>query len=148
MELLRASDGEVWGSYEHPYWNRYAAVLHKKEASSDGSATYIGCFLESAGFHAILQKVAGLAKIDLPQAAFPVIVKRGQNTLGEEVIYYFNYSMEPQHILHEFESGRELLSDTPLQQNEIFTLEPWGVRIVAVLPPKGKSGKQEGEAYS
>ncbi len=29
MEMLRVTDGESWGSYEHPFWNKYSAVVNK-----------------------------------------------------------------------------------------------------------------------
>ena len=129
IELLRPIDAEVWGSYKHPHWGTYSAILHRKDSGMSGSATYLGCYLERAGLTEILKKLVALAGIDLPRSTFPVIIKKGLNRLGETVIYYFNYSDVPRSAVYEYADGWELISRTPIRHNEMFTLNPWDVKI-------------------
>jgi len=92
MEMLRPGEAEVWSRYSHPFWGSYAAVTHNSYGK--GTATYMGCHTEGKALEVLLRRVLSVADIDVPEAAFPVIIKTGINGSGRKVTYVFNYSSE------------------------------------------------------
>lgn len=131
MELLEAesADTEIWARYKHPYWKKYAAIVHKRHGS--GTATYIGCHSSATVLESVLTHLQH--RIELRTGAdpvrFPLIVKRTINRPGNTVLFYFNYSSDPQDITLTFSRGRELLTDKRYQQGNTLTLTDWGVAI-------------------
>jgi beta-galactosidase len=67
------------------------------------------------------------AGLELPEARFPVIVRRGQLANGRAVRYVLNYSAAPQRLTG-LTTGTELLSGRPVGQ--ALDLEPWGAAII------------------
>lgn len=91
MELLEAQEGtEVLLSYDHPAWNRYAAVTRNHYGK--GIVYYIGTKTASKPLKKILAMGAEDAGIEVPKVRWPVTVRRGANRLGHEVTFLFNYS--------------------------------------------------------
>lgn len=96
MELLQPDTAEVLASYKHPHWGAYAAVTHNH--FGQGTATYAGCYFEQSVLKDLLRFLCKKADIPLPEANFPVIIKRGVNESGKEITYLFNYSDETQSV--------------------------------------------------
>ena len=42
------------------------------------------------------------------EVEFPVIIKKGTNDLGKEVVYYLNYSPEVRNVIYHGTDGEEL----------------------------------------
>lgn len=133
MELLEADAGaEVWASYRHPYWNKYAAIVHNRYGA--GTATYVGCSISSEAVEAVLLRL--IEKTDLDVAAispgYPVTVRRAVNRSGNTVLFFLNYSSQPQTLSFPLKAGEELLSGQRYQQGQALELADWGVAIFEV----------------
>ena len=120
---LPSSDAEVLVSYDHPYWNRHAAVLRH------GNVTTVGCYMNEHDTDVILRDVLDHAGIEIPQTVFPVIIKRGTNKAGEEITFVFNYSMTPSKFIFE-RDYTDLLTSEKCLKGEETQLPAWGYRIL------------------
>ena len=98
MELLLPKEAETLASYEHPHWGSNAAITGN--AYGAGYAAYLGCYTDSETVKPLLAFLCEKAGIPLPEESYPVIVKRGVNALQKEIVYYFNYSEDPQTITY------------------------------------------------
>lgn len=134
IELLEPSVGTtVLAKYQHPYWGKYAAVTYNRYG--EGSATYIGCnlspsFLEKI-YEYILNNNEKLTNLK-SKYNFPLVIKRGINNLGENLIFYFNYSSHTLEVCFDKKMGRNLLTGAVLKFNEKFSLNDWSLAIILV----------------
>lgn len=128
MELLLPSSADVWASYDHPFWGRYAAVTH--QSYGRGSATYLGCFADISAFKEIIRRICKLAEIKLPEYTFPLIQKSGYNDNQKLVHYYFNYSSSPVSFHYDGASGIELLTGNEISTDEKLEIPAWDLIIV------------------
>ena len=133
MELLKPSTAHVLASYHHPHWGGYAAITHNHYQK--GTATYAGCYFDVSILKELLRFLCGEAGIELPTEQYPVIIKRGINDFGEEVIYYFNYSDDTQNIIYHGRDGLLLMQGTNITGGESITLNGWDFCILC-LPPQ------------
>lgn len=131
MELLEVEGAgtEIWARYQHPYWHKYAAVVHNRHGA--GTATYIGCCIPDVVLESILTQLQHRIELDSDPAAvrFPLIVKRAISHTGSALLFYLNYSGERQDITLPFSTGHELLSDRYYRQGSVLSLADWGVAI-------------------
>ncbi len=74
----------------------------------------------------VLAEYAGIA---IPEAEFPVIVRRGSNEEGKSITYYLNYSSRAQMVKAQA-PGMELTQMVNIENGQGLTLEPWNLRIV------------------
>ncbi len=130
MELLEPTTANVFASYDHPYWGKYAAIT--ENSYGKGSAAYVGCLPEKAYLKAFLRRRLTRASLwgETQKAQFPVIIRSGENGLGKRVHYYFNYSMEAVEQEYVHDHGVELLSGDLVAKGTKLHLEPWGVKIL------------------
>ena len=133
MELLKPSTAHVLASYHHPHWGNYAAITHNHYQK--GTATYAGCYFDVSVLKELLRFLCREAHIELPSEQYPVIIKRGVNDLGEEVIYYFNYSDDAQNIIYHGRDGVLLMQDADITEGDTITLKGWDFCILC-LPSK------------
>ena len=130
MELLNPEGARVLASYDHDNWKRYAAVTRNRYGT--GTATYLGCVTSDGMLRQILSDVlkeAGLWTYD-QEVEFPVIIKRGVNREGKQIVYYLNYSGKEQTVTHRDGSGMELTGGKTVASGETLTIGPWDLRIV------------------
>lgn len=130
MELLEVDNAgaEVWARYQHPYWGKYAAIVHNR--SGKGSATYIGCDISEAALQAVMTRLLPQAGVhDVSGHRFPLVVKHGVSRTGHSLMFYLNFSAEPLSVAWPA-AGRELLSGHSGRHGETLTLADWGVAIV------------------
>lgn len=130
MELLNPDTAEVLASYDHYNWKRYAAVT--RNHYGEGSATYLGCWTSATMLREILADVlkeAGLWTED-QEVEFPVIIKKGVNDFGKEVVYYLNYSPEVQSVKYTGNNGIELLTEEKISTGEMLEIQPWNLNII------------------
>jgi beta-galactosidase len=128
MELLVPKGAKALASYCHQSWGGYAAVTRNHYGK--GTATYLGCMLDGAMLSLILEDVldgAGISRID---ERFPVIVRKGKNGLGKEVVFYLNYSGTAQRAVWHGEEATDLLSGDRVGHGEEVLIEPWGLRMI------------------
>lgn len=130
MELLVPERAQVLASYDHYNWKRFAAVTRNQYGK--GSATYLGCWVSSSMLREILAdtlKETNIARENLMEE-FPIIIKKGINDLGKEIVYYLNYSSEEQKVTYSGEDAVELLENIPIQRGQVLTIGPWNLKIL------------------
>lgn len=130
MELVNPEGAKVLASYDHYNWKRYAAVT--RNSFGKGTATYLGCVTSDGMLREILADVlreAGLWTAD-QEVEFPVIIKRGINQEGKQIVYYLNYSASEQTVAHRDGGGVELTKKEKVAQGDTLTIGPWDLRIV------------------
>lgn len=113
MELLLPDTAETLARYDHPHWGDCAALTGNR--FGQGYAAYLGCYTDGDVLKKLLDFLCEKAGIAREEAVYPLIVKRGTNDLQKEIIYYFNYSEEPQETVYHGPDARVLLSghETP-----------------------------------
>jgi beta-galactosidase len=128
MEFLCPDGAEVLFGYEHPYWSRYAAVTRNRFGS--GCAYYLGCLPADKTIKAVLKRAATDAGVEAAPYEWPVIVRRGTNSLGREVVYVLNYSKEPVSVSNVFGTCTDLLTGRSYGSGEEIALSDWGVAVL------------------
>ncbi len=140
MELVNPDTAQTLASYDHYNWKRYAAVTRNRYGK--GSATYLGCFTSDAYLREILSdtlKKAGIWNRE-QEVEFPVVIKKGINDFGKEVIYFLNYSKDPQEIVYWGGEARDLFTGRKVHEGEAIDIGAWS--LVAVLGFGGKRGSE------
>ena len=130
MELITPTTAKVLAYYNHPVWNKYAAITQNNYGK--GVATYIGCVVDDEVLKKILENVikkAGLWGTE-QQFTFPIIIKSGVNERGKQLRYFFNYSSSPKSFVYPYKNGREILSNKTILKNGMSLLEAWGINII------------------
>lgn len=130
MELLMPKTANVLATYEHPAWNRYAAVTGNHYGK--GYAVYLGCMTTNSLLDQILlHTLYGTSILAEQEAAvFPVIVRKGINDFGKTIFYYLNYSWEKQRVTYSHTNGTNLLTGNPVIQGSVIELEPWNLQVI------------------
>ena len=128
MELVTPVTAEVWASYDHPHWGKYAAVTHNKYGK--GTATYFAGYPSMEVMKQVISKVAGLSGIARDDSAlsFPVIVRKGTNEKGKTIRYYFNYSATPVTIVTR-QKAKELFTGKNVSIGDSFAIEAWDLAV-------------------
>lgn len=133
MELLCVTTAESWSSYQSIPYLGYSCITHNKFGK--GTATYIGCYLESNMLKKVLKKALRSAGIPLPNYHFPLILRKGINQFGNDVTYYFNYSGDTISTHYDGEKGylilyNDELMEQVIEKGEILKVKPWNLAIV------------------
>ncbi len=130
MELLNPEGAQVLASYDHYNWKRYAAVT--QNSYGKGTAVYLGCHVSDGMLREILSdilKEAGLWGRE-QEVEFPVIIKKGINDSGNEIVYYLNYSPEVQEVKYWGNEAEELLTGEKVCEGQMLRIEPWNLRVL------------------
>lgn len=128
MELLTPTTATVVARYQHPAWERYAAIT--RNAYGEGEVSYIGFMPSDALAERILADAAKRAGVDVPAARFPLIMRSGTLRNGNRVRYLLNYSAQAQPVPFGLAAGTELLTSQRVGAAAPLQLPPWGVAIV------------------
>lgn len=128
MELLRPTTAQVLATYENPGWPGTAAVTVNDFGK--GSAAYIGCYAPDA-LEKLLRKLFLQWKLDVPEISWPVVMKRGTNEAGKQIVYLLHYHHDSMTIPAPV-SGNELLSGEQIEAGTPMVLKPWDVKILEV----------------
>lgn len=139
MELLSPTTARVLASYEHPQWGNYAAITQNQYGQ--GTATYLGCYFDDKSLlKALLRSVCEQAQIEVPENSYPVVIKRGTNDLGKEIIYYFNYSDTPCTVTYHGKEAALLLHSKTASVNAVsvsegtaLSLQDWDFVVLETL---------------
>ncbi len=130
IELLKPTGAKTMARYEHCNWGRYSAVTQNKYGK--GIATYIGCFVSDEYLKAILEdclKKAGLWGEE-QKCSFPAIIRKGTNSFGKEIIYFFNYSNNETEVEYTGKDGISVTDGKQIHSGEKITINPWDFIIV------------------
>jgi len=130
MELITPTTAKVLAYYDHPVWQKYAAITENNYGK--GLATYIGCGVSNEVTGKILEdavKKAGLWG-EAQTLSYPIITKQGVNEKGKTVHYVFNYAAKATTIRYPFAGGQELLMNQAINKNSAVEIEPWGIKII------------------
>ena len=98
MELLIPSTAKTLAYYDHKHWGAYSAITHNQYGK--GSSAYLGCYFDKTMLKDVLRYLCMNAGVEIPETEFPIIIKKGINDLGKEIVYYFNYSDGAQTVTH------------------------------------------------
>ncbi|MDD6572607.1 MAG: beta-galactosidase [Thermoflexaceae bacterium] len=128
MELLIPGECEVWASYSHKYFQEYAAVVHNRFGK--GTATYIGCHMDTESLENVIERVLETADIQKPRIQFPLIRKTGINDFGKKIHFYLNYSSNEISFFNDEIEGKDLLTGKYAGKNENITIEPWNLVMI------------------
>ena len=79
---------------------------------------------------AVLRDTLLIAKVELSNYQYPVIMRKGTNDFGKTVRYFFNYSEKEQEVVYDYRTGTELLLADTVENGEILKMPAWGVKIV------------------
>ena len=131
-DLLVAKEATVFAHYEHPYWNRYAAVT--ENSYGKGYACYLGCYADKTVLKDIYRKALAKASMDDQLARIsweaPVIVRSGINGAGRRVHYVFHYSSQNTELTCPYETVMDLLTGKIYEQGDIISLKDWDVVVL------------------
>ena len=131
MELVTCDTAETLCHYDHKVWNTYSAVTLNRYGS--GRAMYLGAMF---GENTLIEILKDFFKDDSKltsnefNARYPVVIKRGIDGLGKEIVYLLNYSDKDQSIVNHKSKCIELISDCPIHEGDTITLAPWDVAIL------------------
>lgn len=136
MELLMPEGAKVVAHYDHPAWNRYAAIT--EHSWGKGNCCYLGCMTTPEYLKAFLEKqlkACGLWTWK-QENTYPLVIREGVNEAGKEIRYYFNYSGEPQ-IFEAPEDAAVLLwsgndGAARLTKGEKAEIPAWGLCITSI----------------
>ena len=128
MELLTPDSAEVLARYEHYNWKDYAAIT--RNSYGKGHAYYLGCMTDEATLSNILVNALCTAGVETPEAASPVIVRKGLNRAGKTVCFYFNYSPEAKTVFYRYETGNDLISGNVVRHGDALDIGPWDLWII------------------
>ncbi len=145
MELLLPDTAETLACYDHPHWGGCAAITGNR--FGQGYAAYLGCYTDGDVLKRLLCFLCEKADIAREEAVWPMIVKRGTNDLQKEVVYYFNYSEEPQETIYHGADARVLLSGHDPQSLHADIASP-GESITALTETQTAPVIKEGSRIS
>ena len=128
MDLIEPKNCKVIASYNHKYYGDFAAVTESSYGL--GQAVYVGCKLPREALQVIIKDISEKNDIDMSPWVFPVIVKKGINTLGENITYIYNYSSEEKLIEAPFDSATDLLTGAQYAKGDSITLKDWDLVIL------------------
>jgi len=125
IELLKPTTAKTMARYEHYNWGRYSAVTQNNYGK--GLATYIGCYASDEYLKAILEdclKKAGLWGEE-QKCSFPVIIRKGTNSFGNEIVYFLNYSNNETTVEYNGKDGISIIDSREIHSGEKILIKPW-----------------------
>lgn len=133
-EFLMPEHAKVLAYYAHPFFGRWPAITENHYGA--GTLLYEGTYLSDPLQKAVLEgalKEAGLTGMDqqLPSA---IHVVSGNDRLGNEMHYYFNYSGKDVTFTYPYATGKDLLTADSVEHAQQITLKPWGLAIIEEKP--------------
>ncbi len=127
MELLIPDQAKALVKYAHPSWSEYAAIT--ENSYGKGKVYHIGAMVDNKVLKTLYCRIFKEVGIALSENHFPVIVRQGTNSFGKTLSYYLNYSGDEVKVTLP-NSGRELVSDKQVSQNQELSIQPWNLLII------------------
>jgi beta-galactosidase len=129
-EMLIPDTAKPLAYFDHPFFGKYPAIT--RNSFGKGTLTYEGTVLSDKLQERVLLGVLELAGLTGPDQKLPdsVRVKHGRNRRGKTLHYYLNYSSEAQAFDYPYAAGKDLLTQSGVEQGQKIMLKPWDVAIV------------------
>lgn len=133
MECLRLTGGQEILKYIHENWGQYTAAA--KNQFGQGRCWYFGCMFEKELLKNILKEAMKEAGVrpGFDSQEFPVVVRKGINQMGKEIVYIFNYSGQSRTVSCPEGRYRELLTERDYAAGEDIVLDKWGFVILEAI---------------
>ncbi len=132
MELLIPGQAEALAFYAHPHWGDCAAITGNQ--FGQGYAAYLGCYTDKEVLKKLLAFLCGKAGISMESETYPLVIRRGTNSLQKEIVYYFNYAEETAQAVHHGPDARVLLGkkegEQIIKDGDPLTLSCWDFMIL------------------
>ncbi len=118
--------------YDHPFFGKYPAVT--RNTYGKGTLTYEGTKLSDKLQEKLMREILKIAGIPLMDRSLPapLKVKHAESAAGESLLFYFNFSGQPQTFIYAYENGIDILTGQPIKKAQKITLAPWDLIIVKV----------------
>jgi len=125
IELLKPTTAKTMARYEHYNWGRYSAVTQNNYGK--GLATYIGCYASDEYLKAILEDCLKKAELwgEEQKCSFPVIIRKGTNSFGKEIVYFLNYSNNETAVEYNGKDGISIIDSRKIHSGEKLLIKPW-----------------------
>jgi beta-galactosidase len=125
IELLKPTTAKTMARYEHYNWGRYSAVTQNNYGK--GLATYIGCYTSDEYLKAILEDCLKKAELwgEEQKCSFPVIIRKGTNSFGKEIVYFLNYSNNEATVEYNGKDGISIIDNKKIHSGEKLLINPW-----------------------
>lgn len=125
IELLKPTTAKTMARYEHYNWGRYSAVTQNNYGK--GLATYIGCYASDEYLKAILEDCLKKAELwgEEQKCSFPVIIRKGTNSFGKEIVYFLNYSNNETAVEYNGKDGISIIDSRKIHSSEKLLIKPW-----------------------
>jgi len=127
-ELITPEGAEVLARYDHPYWNKYAAIVRKDYGK--GRITYMGTWPSEEILKALLLDEVEDAGLDRPPYVFPIVVRKGVNGENKRINSIFNYSQEETSLPWQMAEGVNIITDKKVGNGDLLRLGPWDFAII------------------
>jgi beta-galactosidase len=130
MEFIIPETARALAYYDHPYFSAYPAVTIN--AYGDGTLLYEGSVLSDQIQAKIIKEAVKRAGISNPdyQYSWPLIAKSGINDDGKAVHFYYNYTSDHLEFVYPHATGKELVTEKSVKEDESLVLAPWDVIII------------------
>ena len=128
MELLIPNNDTDYISYEHKYWNKYAAIT--RHQYQKGTAIYIGCWCSKDILKSEIRNAAKLANINIPEYSFPVVIKNLISSDGKNINFVFNYDETEKQISCPYDNATDLITGKTYYKGDVLNLKDWGTAIL------------------
>ena len=129
MELPALTTARALCTYSHPVWGGVPAVTLNDYGA--GRAAYLAACFSPQGLDAVLEILLPQLGIVPPAERFPLVLRRGVNGQGRQILFYFNYSASPLAVARH-PGGALLPEGTALAQDAPLTLGPWDAAILEI----------------
>ena len=127
MEMVDCTTATPVAMYEHKHWGVHAAIT--ENSYGKGRAMYLATLFDEDTLIEALKLFFGEPKNEF-DASYPVVIKRGTNTQGEEIIYLLNYSDDEQTVTCHADGLKKLCDDSTVSAGDCITLAPWDFSIL------------------
>ena len=127
MEMVDCTTATPVAMYEHKHWGVHAAITQNSYGC--GRAMYLATLFGEDTLIEALKLFFGEHKNEF-DASYPVVIKRGTNIQGEEIIYLLNYSDDEQTVTCHADGLKKLCDDSTVSAGDCIALAPWDFSIL------------------
>lgn len=128
IELLEPENAEAIEHHSGKYWSKYAAVTRNKYGK--GTAWYIGKLTEADKLKEYVIRACADAGIDVPEYAWPVIVRKAYTEEGHILSFILNYSSDETTVKCPLD-GIDIMTGEKVSRGDELHLSDWDARIIS-----------------
>ena len=133
MELVTLDNPkvEVLATYDHRYYQKYAAVSYLKQEQG-GSGTYIGADVSQDVIAQVLEYIISDNQLlpERTQLRFPLIERTALDGANHKIHFIMNFSEQEQTITYQGKSAKSLLDGRTVATGTALTLKDWGCLVL------------------